>query len=184
MADPTSNEPDHHSALANKLSPRVQSEETKEPSTDTPADDDTQPAAQGTDPSVAQGKDKKLTGSGAPGSHSALFGLTPDGHKESKADYSSSGKAEPAYSKADSTAASGEGATFTGKNPEKVDVTTEDTGSHAPLGEGVSEQLNDSRVAEKGHGGDNMPADGSGKPGAGQSVLCGEQGTGTVGRDA
>src|SRR5271156_2261478 len=130
------------------------------------------------------GQPKKLTGRGAPGSHSALFGLTPDGHKESKADYSSSGKVQPAYSKEDNTAASGEGATFTGKNQEKAEVTTEDTGSHAPTGEGVSEQLEDPRVAEKGHGGDNMPADGSDKPGAGQSALGGEQGTGTVRRDA
>jgi hypothetical protein len=40
---------------------------------------------------------KKLTGTGAPGSHSALFGLTPDGKKEAEADYSSS-KPEPVQS--------------------------------------------------------------------------------------
>jgi hypothetical protein len=40
---------------------------------------------------------KKLTGTGAPGSHSALFGLMPDGKKETEADYSSS-KPEPVQS--------------------------------------------------------------------------------------
>ena len=40
---------------------------------------------------------RKLTGTGAPGSHSALFGLTPDGKKEAEADYSSS-KPEPVQS--------------------------------------------------------------------------------------
>lgn len=40
---------------------------------------------------------KKLTGTGAPGSHSALFGLTPDGKKEAEVDYSSS-KPEPVQS--------------------------------------------------------------------------------------
>jgi hypothetical protein len=40
---------------------------------------------------------KKLTGTGAPGSHSALFGLTPDGKKEAEVDYNSS-KPEPVQS--------------------------------------------------------------------------------------
>jgi hypothetical protein len=40
---------------------------------------------------------KKFTGTGAPGSHSALFGFTPDGRKEAEADYSSS-KPEPVQS--------------------------------------------------------------------------------------
>ena len=40
---------------------------------------------------------KQLTGTGAPGSHSALFGLTPDGKKEAEADYGSS-KPEPVQS--------------------------------------------------------------------------------------
>jgi hypothetical protein len=41
------------------------------------------------DRSVMEDKSVELTGTGAPGSHSALFGLTPDGHKESETDYSS-----------------------------------------------------------------------------------------------
>lgn len=40
-------------------------------------------------PHVILDDNSKLTGTGAPGSHSALFGLTPDGKKEAEADYSS-----------------------------------------------------------------------------------------------
>ena len=48
-------------------------------------------------PVILDDNSKKLTGTGAPGSHSALFGLTPDGKKEAEADYSSS-KPEPVHS--------------------------------------------------------------------------------------
>jgi hypothetical protein len=46
---------------------------------------------------ILQDNSNKLTGIGAPGSHSALFGLTSDGKKEGEAGYSSS-KQEPVQS--------------------------------------------------------------------------------------
>lgn len=128
-------------------------------------------------------KSRKLSGTGTQGSHSALFGLTPDGHKESAAEYGSS-KPQPAHSGEDSTAASGDGATFTGKSRDGTS-STEDTGSRAPAGSGVQEQLNDPRVAEKGHGGDAVGTEEeAGKPGGGSSVTGPSQGTGQVGQDA
>lgn len=128
-------------------------------------------------------KSRKLSGTGAPGSHSALFGLTPDGHKESTAEDGSS-KPQPAHSSEDSTAASGDGATFTGKSRDGTS-STGDTGSRAPEGSGVQEQLNDPRVAETGHGGDAVGTEEeAGKPGGGSSVTGPSQGTGQVGQDA
>lgn len=44
-------------------------------------DDNTQHGTQARDPAVEDRSDKKLTGTGVDGSHSAVFGLTPDGHK-------------------------------------------------------------------------------------------------------
>jgi hypothetical protein len=121
--------------------------------------------AKGQDPSVVDDKGRKLTGTGAPGSHSALFGLTPDGHKETDVDHNSS-KPRPADS--------GDGATSSG-----------DTGSRAPTGSGVHEQLDDPRVGEKGHGDNDTTTDESaGKPGAGSSLSGPSQGTGKVGTDA
>jgi hypothetical protein len=137
----------------------------------------------GQDPSVVDDKGRKLTGTGVPGSHSALFGLTRDGHKENAAEYGSS-KPKPAHSEEDSTAASGDGATFTGKSRDET-TSTGDTGSRAPEGSGVQEQLNDPRVAEKGHGGHALSTEEeAGKPGGGSSVTGPSQGTGQVGQDA
>lgn len=126
--------------------------------------------AEGEDPAVVDTKDKKLTGTGAPGSHSALFGLTPDGHKESQADYSST-KPKPAHSEE----ATGGGSTSGGG----------DSGSRAPGGSGVAEQINDPRVSKKGHGGDATVTDvESEKPGTGSTVMGPSQGSGQVRDDA
>jgi hypothetical protein len=120
----------------------------------------------GQDPSVVDDKSRKLTGTGVPGSHSALFGLTPDGHKESEVDYSGT---KPGGG----DDAAGEGGA------------SGDTGSRAPEGSGVKEQLDDPKVSEKGHGGDSTTTDeSSGKPGGGSSVATPSQGSGTVGEDA
>jgi hypothetical protein len=131
------------------------------------ADENDAGNSKGQDPSVVDDKGRKLTGTGAPGSHSALFGLTPDGHKETDADANSS-KARPAHG----GGGGGDDATSSG-----------DTGSRAPAGSGVQEQLDDPRVAEKGHGGNATTTDESaGKLGAGSSPLTGpSQGTGEVG---
>jgi hypothetical protein len=50
----------------------------------------------GADPSVANDKSKILTGTGTSESHSAIFGLTPDGQVESEAGYGSP-KPKPAH---------------------------------------------------------------------------------------
>ena len=168
----------------------VQKPATEDAGAPTGGGDDDQPGGQGKDPGLVDDKAKKLTGTGAPGSHSALFGLTPDGHKEEKAEYSSSGKVGAAHSEEDSTAASGEGAQYTGKNRDKMNEdtgNTEDTGdsgSRAPDGAGVKDQMDDPRVAEKGHGGDGVSTESTGKPGGGSSMTGPSQGTGTVGEDA
>ena len=117
----------------------------------------------GNDPATIESSGKKLTGTGAPGSHSALFGLTPDGHKETDVNYDTS---KPPQDNSGGNEASG------------------DTGSRAPEGQGVSEQMNDPKVAEKGHNGQAVEDSSSGKPGAGTGVATAEQGSGTVGEDA
>ena len=147
---------------------------TEAPSTsDTPhehdagAGDNSAGNAMGEDPAVlTSNKDKKLTGTGQPGSHSALFGLTPDGHREKDADYGGAG-----------------GSASTGETTEEDATATSsgDTGSRAPEGGGVKEQLHDPRVAEKAHGGDGVGTeDAAGKPGAGSSSVGPSQGTGEV----
>jgi len=94
----------------------------------------------------------KMTGTGTPGSHSALFGLTPDGHKETE---SSTITTAPQPSEQDAKA-----------QPKEAEG--EDTGSRAPEGnEKTAEQLDDPRVAEKGHDGNAVEDEGTGKPGSG-----------------
>jgi hypothetical protein len=109
----------------------------------------------------------KMSGTGAPGSHSAVFGLTPDGKKNTD---TSSGSGAPKAAHSEETAVGG------GKQSDEGD-----TGSRAPSGnKEVSEQMQ--KVdADKGPKPGDAPAggdDGDQKPGAGSTGL--EQGSGKV----
>lgn len=110
---------------------------------------------QGQDPSLVKDGSSKLTGNAAPGSHSAVFGLTKDGSTfdDTARGQQNSGKIQSVSER--------EG------NPQG----SLDNSSRKPVGAGVSDQLNDPRVAQKGHGGaaeyDN---DNSTKPGAGANL--------------
>lgn len=129
-------------------------------------DDDVQHASkEGSDPSLVGSTEKgkvKMTGSGVPGSHSALFGLTPDGKKSNDADYS--GKNLPSK---DDKGDKKEDKEKEEKEKEQGKGTKGDTSSRAPAAEGVKDQMHDPRVAEKGHGGKAVESEGSGKPGSG-----------------
>lgn len=111
-------------------------------SKDIPAqDDNVQHASKmGEDPNMETKTGSKLTGSGVDGSHSAVFGLTPDGHKFD--DTSKSTTTAPATSTEDS------GENTSNKRDSGIDV-----GSRDASGGKVAEQMHDPRVAEKGHGG-------------------------------
>ena len=66
----------------NDKSTTVLTDSEAEPKKGISGDDGQEHASvEGTDPSSQDKSGGKLTGSGAPGSHSAVFGLTPDGHK-------------------------------------------------------------------------------------------------------
>lgn len=98
------------------------------------------------DPSLVGPKDThdlKMTGEGAPGSHSAVFGLTPDGKKDPNTIPQTS-VPKPAHSK--QTAVGG------GTVPQDADDSS-NTSSTAAAGGGVAKQMHDPRVAEKGHAG-------------------------------
>jgi len=169
----------HSSDLANQADPRVDSDQV---GSKTSGGENAVGYEKGQDPDVVEDKLNKLTGTAAPGSHSALFGLTPDGHKEQEAEYSST-KPKPAHSDEDSTIASGDGATFTGKNREAT--SSGDTGSRAPEGSGVQEQLNDPKLAAKG---DSTGTTGTGdatesKPGSGSSAVAPLLGSDKPGQD-
>jgi hypothetical protein len=156
----------HSSDLANKVDPRISSDQD---GSKTIEDENDAGYKKGEDPNLVEDKSKKLTGTAAPGSHSAFFGLTPDGHKEQDVDYGST-KPKPAHGNDDSTIASGGGATFTGKSR---DVTSSgDTGSRAPGGSRVQEQLDDPRLAQKGDstGANIMDDTTTSKPGSGSSA--------------
>ncbi|OCT52211.1 hypothetical protein CLCR_08988 [Cladophialophora carrionii] len=139
-----------------------------------PADggDRVQSPDQGPDPALVgeANPTEKLSGTGAPGSHSALFGLTPDGKKNAEA---SKGSGAPQAAHSDKTAVGG------GKPAEGGD-----TSSRAPTGNAqVSEQLQTSEAAPGQKGGQRtdpvpLPAEGDTKPGAGATGL--QQGGGDV----
>ncbi|KAK5465205.1 hypothetical protein LTS15_001768 [Exophiala xenobiotica] len=126
-----------------------------------------QNSSQGRDPAVIdKGNEKKLTGTGVPGSHSAVFGLTPTGEKITDTD-SSTTAPRPAHSKSrDDTAGGG------------------DNSSRAPAGgEKLTEQMHNPR--DQGPKGlertdpvSGVESSDSSKPGAGGVGLS--QGTGDV----
>lgn len=100
----------------------------------------------------------KWTGTGTDGSHSAVFGLTPDGHTFNDTSKHSGGSGPP---EAESES--------TGENSKKHEsaISGEDIGSR-DVGSGkVAEQTHDPRVAEKGHGGQAEYTQSDQKPGAG-----------------
>ena len=113
----------------------------------------------------------KMTGDGAPGSHSAVFGLTPDG-KTYNDTTKGSGVSKPVHS---------EETAIGGGTAAKDDTDA----SRATTGSGVADQMNDPRVAEKGHEGRAVESTGGAgdKPGAGVGLVP-SQGTGEVGKDA
>lgn len=123
--------------------------------------DDVQSPRQGKDPNLVEASTSGgsgLKGEGVPGSHSAVFGLTPDGQKYDDTKHSST-SLKPAHSS------------------KLGESTSSDAGSRAPTGQAISQQLNDPRVNERGVAGSGSNASsglpsttGSGKPGAGTST--------------
>ena len=120
---------------------------------DISTDDNVQHASvQGIDPNLEKFKSDKLTGTGQDGSHSAVFGLTPDGHKHDDTSHARTTAPIPADN---------EGKTS------KHDSTAHDDGSRG-VGTGkVAEQMHDPNVADKGHGGSADHGNDNNKPGAG-----------------
>ncbi|KAL8243824.1 hypothetical protein R6Q59_010082 [Mikania micrantha] len=150
----THTERDH----ADKLS----STNTAETGTTRDVKNDVQSPSQGKDPSLVETKENvgNWKGEGVPGSHSAVFGLTPDGRQYDDTSHGTTAL-RPAHTKKGGNVATGK-----------------DTGSRAPGGSGVAEQLDSPGVLQKGHGGPDMTDSGSAKPGAG--APGGEQGLGQV----
>lgn len=109
----------------------------------------------GDDPSLVksnEAKSGKLTGSGVDGSHSAVFGLTPDGHKHDDTRHGAQISSKDESSKPDSG----------------VGGAGDDNSTSRGVGTGkVAEQMHDPRVAEKGHDGQASYGDSDTKPGAG-----------------
>jgi len=121
---------------------------------DIPDNDDVQHASrQGQDPSLEKEKGGKLTGTGQDGSHSAVFGLTPDGHKFNDTKNTAGGSAHMPKAEGESD------------KPDAVDG--DGNTSRAPGSGKVADQIDDPRVAEKGHGGKAEYTDSNAKPGAG-----------------
>jgi hypothetical protein len=148
------------------------------------SDESNQPQApKDADPNLEGPEDThniKMTGQGEPGSHSAVFGLTPDGKKHDDTSHSST-ITKPAHSK--------ESAVGGGTVPDKAEDSS-NTSSSAVAGSGVADQMHDPRVADKGHDGKAVESEaGAGdKPGAGTggpeqgSGNVGEQGSGIMGK--
>ena len=126
-------------------------------------------------PAVGDGnaRTSKLTGTGTDGSHSAVFGLTPDGHKHDETD-STTTAPKPAHSK-ETSLSQGD--------------SSNDTSSRAPAGEGVKDQMHKVEADSGDKGlertdpapGGSSGAASDGKPGAGVSGPS--MGSGKVGED-
>lgn len=138
----------------------------------TGSSDHLQNSSQGRDPAVVgdDSTSKKLTGTGVPGSHSAVFGLTPDGktHNETT---NESGPVVPA---------SELGKPHKKDDKDKVNEKN-DTSSRAPDSAGVAEQMHKHDTEPKGlQRKEPMDIDStdSTKPGAGSTGIS--QGTGDI----
>lgn len=123
--------------------------------------DDIQHGSQGQDPSLVTDGKSKLTGTGVDGSHSAVFGLTPDGHRHKDTAHGSNTSQLPQDSDKNRDAGDRAGGHSDGRAGPESDEKRAGT-------EGVSEQLTDPNVASKGHSGQAEYGSGDGsKPGAG-----------------
>lgn len=121
--------------------------------------DDVQTPSQGKDPSLVEKQSTgRWVGDGVDGSHSAVFGLTPDGHKNTDTGHGVS-SLKPAHSKDASN-------------------TSTSTGSREVTGDRVADQMRDLKVAEQARGNSGVSSTGSTKPGAG--ATGGEQGLGQI----
>ncbi|KAL2411163.1 hypothetical protein ABEF95_006989 [Exophiala dermatitidis] len=108
----------------------------KESGASSESDRNVQSPDQGPDPALVGDRSGgvKLTGTAEPGSHSAVFGLTPDGHKETKTSH----KSTPPVP-----------ADQLGKGHHHKAERNDDS-SRAPTGQGVSEQLHRPETGPKG----------------------------------
>lgn len=159
----------HH--IPNPLHHKKKEDDTDSGLTGGSSHGDLQNSSQGRDPAVVDDKGtKKLTGTGVPGSHSAVFGLTPDGKKHDETT-SDSGPVVPA---------SELGKPHKKEKQEDKANPSNDTSSRAPDSAGVAEQM---------HKVDNEPkglqrkepmdlSTDSTKPGAGSTGIS--QGTGDI----
>jgi len=156
----------------NKMSEEQQNPEQQTVKDDAPGDDLQHAESQGRDPNTEGPDHPKMTGTGAPGSHSAVFGLTPDGNKDDNTN-SDSNPVKPAHSKEAEVGGEASGGGSYSK---------EDQGSRGVTGDGVADQMHDPKVGESAHGGDNQQAiSGSGdKAGSGTSMTNPSQGSGDV----
>lgn len=117
------------------------------------SDDSVQHAStQGQDPSLdTRGGGGKLTGTGVDGSHSAVFGLTPDGHKHNNTK--------------NATTTAGSRTPDAEKEHRQGDA--QNTSSAGQGSERVADQLNAPDAAQKGHSGKAEYSSSDAKPGAG-----------------
>ena len=196
----------HHSRLANKFDPRVKSSSSSHeslPPEEQPKNTTDHSEELSEDPNIVKSSSTKLTGTAFPGSHSALFGLTPDGHIESAASYRdrSGGSAHQAqseeYSTSTNAATSGDGdAAPTAEEEEKGEASVErawggdrtrdiggagtvdgGVGNRAPGGEELRKQMHDPRINQTRIQGTGEPD----MPGSGGSTMSPSQGFGEVG---
>ena len=135
--------------------------------------DEAQKPQDGQDPNLVGPEDThtlKMTGAGEPGSHSAVFGLTPDGkvHDETSG-----------TTTAPKAAHSRESAVGGGTIP-KDSESSSDTSSNQARGGGVADQMNDPQVAEKGHGGAAVESEAGAGDKAGSGLGGAPQGSGDV----
>ena len=116
----------------------------------------------------------KMTGEGEPGSHSAVFGLTPDGKRHDDTSHGTT-ISKPAHG--EETAVGG------GTVPNNEQESSNTSSKAATGGGGVAEQMHDPRVGERadGQGTGTGEASAGDKPGSGLDGPA--QGTGKVGDD-
>ncbi|KAK5221771.1 hypothetical protein LTR72_006026 [Exophiala xenobiotica] len=126
-----------------------------------------QNSSQGRDPAVIdKGNEKKLTGTGVPGSHSAVFGLTPTGEKITDTD-STTTAPRPAHSKSrDETAGGGDNSSRAPAGGEKLTEQMHNPRDQGPKGLERTDPVSGVETSD------------SSKPGAGGVGLG--QGTGDV----
>lgn len=127
----------------------------------------------GHDPNLVGPEDThtlKMTGAGEPGSHSAVFGLTPDGKKHDETTGTTTAP-KAAHTK--------ESAVGGGSTPSDSESSTVSSSNQA-RGGGVADQMNDPQVAEKGHGGRAVESEAGAGDKAGSGLGGAPQGSGDV----